>query len=82
MAAPPRNSPLSAEQRRASEVLIKTPHGVVEDMFMPTHGFDRGLIAGVVDEGLATARGEIVTSTGGTTIEVVRIRVSDEGRRA
>jgi len=49
---------------------------------MLTHGFSRGLIAGLVDEGLATARREVVTSAGGTTVDVVRIRISDAGRRA
>jgi hypothetical protein len=82
MAAPPRNTPLSAEQRRALLVLIKNPHGVREDLLMLTDGFGRALIASLVDEGLATARREIVTSAGGTVIEVVRIRISDVGRRA
>jgi hypothetical protein len=82
MAVSPRNTPLSVEQRRALVVLIKNPHGLVEDLLMLTQGFDRPLIAGLVDEGLATARREIVTSTGHTTIEVVRIRISDLGRRA
>ena len=63
-------------------VLIKNPHGVIEDLLMLTHAFSRALIAGLVDEGLATARREIVTSAGGTTIEVVRIRISDAGRQA
>jgi hypothetical protein len=63
-------------------VLVKNPHGVTEDLLMLTHGFDRVLITGLVDQGLAMARGEIVTAAGGTTIEVVRIRVSDVGRRA
>ena len=82
MAVPPRNTPLSAEQRRALLVLIKNRHGVIEDLLMLTHGFSRGLIAGLVDEGLATARREVVTSAGGTTVDVVRIRISDAGRRA
>lgn len=82
MAAPSRNTPLNAEQRRALVVLVKTLHGVMEDLLMLTHGFDCALIAGLVDEGLATTRREIVTSARGATTEVVRIRISDVGQRA
>lgn len=82
MAAPSRNMPLNAEQRRALVVLIRNLHGVMEDLLMLTHGFDRALIAGLVDEGLVTTRREIVTSAGGATIEVVRIRISEVGQRA
>ena len=39
------------------------------------------VIAGLVDEGLATAQREIVTAPGRTTTEVVRIRISDAGRK-
>ena len=44
------------------------------------HGFDRDMIAGLVDEGLATAHRE--ASTGRATIEVVRIRITEAGRMA
>jgi hypothetical protein len=47
-----------------------------------THGFDSDMIAGLVDEGLATGHRELVTASGRTTIEVVRIRISDAGRQA
>jgi hypothetical protein len=40
------------------------------------------MIGGLVDEGLAAAQREIVTGPGRTTIEVVRIKISDAGRRA
>jgi hypothetical protein len=40
------------------------------------------MIAGLVEEGLATARREIVAPPGRTTIEVVRIRITDAGRQA
>ena len=49
---------------------------------MLAYEFDRDLIAGLVDEGLATVQREIVTAPGRTTTEVVRIRISDAGRKA
>jgi hypothetical protein len=40
------------------------------------------MIAGLVDEGLATARREIIAASDRTTIEVARIMISDAGRSA
>jgi hypothetical protein len=40
------------------------------------------MISGLVDEGLATTRREILGASDGTTIEVSRIRISDAGRLA
>ncbi len=40
------------------------------------------MIAGLVEAPLAIARPEIVTGPGGAPIEVVRITITDEGRRA
>jgi hypothetical protein len=45
-------------------------------------GFGRDMIAGLVDDGLATAQREVVKGPGGTTMEVVRIKISDAGRGA
>jgi hypothetical protein len=45
------------------------------------HGFDTDMIAGLVRTGLATADREIVNARG-KTIEVVRITITDAGRRA
>jgi hypothetical protein len=39
------------------------------------------MIAGLVDEGVAEVQREVVTSPSRTTIDVVRIRISDAGRR-
>jgi hypothetical protein len=72
--------PLSAEQRRVLVLLASIPHGVTEDTLVLAHGFDRGIIGGLVDEGLATAHRE--AGTGRATIEVVRIRITDAGRTA
>jgi hypothetical protein len=57
-------------------------HGIAEDTLVLAHGFDRAMIAGPVHEGLATAMREVVTGPGSTTIEVVRIRITDAGRTA
>jgi hypothetical protein len=62
---------LSAEQRRALELLGSIPHGVAEDLLVLAHRFDSDMIAGLVHTGLARARREIV-ETGGAPIEVIR----------
>ena len=80
MVVPPREPSLSKEQRDALALLASIPYGITEDTLVLAHGFDRDMIAGLVDEGLATAHRE--ASTGRTTIEVVRIRITDAGRMA
>jgi hypothetical protein len=82
MAVPPREPSLSKEQRHALALLASIPHGITEDQLTLVHGFDRDMIAGLVQEGLATAEREVITSSGRTPIEVVRIRISDAGRMA
>jgi hypothetical protein len=42
------------------------------------HGFETKMLAGLVHEGLATA----IVGESGKTIEVVRIMITDAGRRA
>ena len=79
--ASPQEPSLSGEQRRALVLLANTPYGVIEDLLVHAYEFDRDMIAGLVDEGLATAQREIVTAPGRTTTEVVRIRISDAGRK-
>jgi uncharacterized membrane protein len=77
----PQRPCLGPDQRRALELLAKIPFGISADLLAVTHGFDRGMIAGLVEAGLATARSEIVTAPSHTIIEVVRIRISDSGRQ-
>jgi hypothetical protein len=79
---PPQNPALSAERRRALALLARLPRGMFEDLLVVAHDFDRAIIASLVEGGFATAHREIVTAPGHTTIEVVRIRISDAGRRA
>jgi hypothetical protein len=80
MAVPPPGPSLSKEQRHALALLASIPHGITVDLLALAHGFDRTMIAGLVDTGLATAQHEVVS--GRATIEVIRIRISDAGRRA
>jgi hypothetical protein len=81
MAAPPRKRRLDVEQRRALKMLADIPRGVTEDLLLLAYGFDSDMIAGLVRAGLATARRETMRA-GGKTTEVVRIRITDAGRRA
>jgi hypothetical protein len=78
-------TPTKTEPQQATTpvlvLLARFPHGINEDLLVLAHGLDRTMIAGLIEEGLATARREIVTGPGRTTIEVVRISISDAGRR-
>ena len=81
MATPPRKRRLTAEQRQALELLASDSHGATEELLVLAHGFDSDMIAGLVRAKLATARRDIVKA-GGKTVEVVRITITDAGRRA
>ena len=56
-------------------------HGLTEDQLVLVHEFDRDMIVGLVDKGLAAAHRETI-ETGGQSIEVVRVMITDAGRRA
>jgi hypothetical protein len=62
-------------------MLASDPHGATEELLVLAHGFDSDMIAGLVRAGFATAQRESIKA-GGKTIEVVRIRITDAGRRA
>lgn len=78
----PQESHLSAEQRCALALLARIPHGVIEDLLVLTHQFDRCMIAGLVDTGLARAEREMLAASDGAHVELIRIRISDAGRQA
>ena len=82
MVGTPREPSLSKEQRQALALLANIPHGITEELLVLAHGFDRSMIAGLVDEGLAEARCEIVAGPGRAVIEMVRIRITGVGRMA
>ncbi len=75
-----RSERLTAEQCRALALLTTAGRGGLTQSLLTTLGFDASVIAGLVNEGLATqtlSRGR----AGGNT-EVVRIRIKAGGRRA
>jgi hypothetical protein len=71
---------LSGEQRRALDMLAGSPHGCTEGK-LRAHGFTVRLLAGIVRAGLAIARPEIVKA-GGRTLSMLRLTITDAGRRA
>jgi hypothetical protein len=72
---------LSAEQRRALEILAAAGLRGCAGATLVAHGLDNGMIARLVHTKLATARRETVKA-GRKTIQGVRIVISDGGRRA
>ncbi len=80
MASPSRRRRLSQKARHALELLAIDQRGLTETLLL-TYGFTRGMLAGLVDAGLATEQRQTVRA-GGKTIEVVRIRITDAGQRA
>jgi hypothetical protein len=71
---------LSPEQRRALGLLASAALGYSESILL-AHGFTARMLGGLVLGGLATATQEIVQA-GKRPIEVVRMRITDTGRRA
>jgi hypothetical protein len=72
---------LTSERRRALELLASSPEGINEELLVHGHGFKLQMLVGLVRFGLATAEREVM-NTGGETIEVVRIRITNAGWRA
>jgi hypothetical protein len=71
---------LSLKARQALELLAVDQRGLAEALLL-TYGFTRDLLGGLVGTGLATAQQQTVNA-GGKTIRVVRIRITEAGRRA
>jgi hypothetical protein len=69
---------VSAEQRRALEMLAGSPNGCTEST-LRTHGFKVGLLAGLVRAGFAFAKPEVVKA-GERTLSFVRVVITDAGR--
>jgi hypothetical protein len=70
------------EQLRALKILAEVPRGIGEEMLVVGHGFSADVLADLVRNGLATVTTETKMVPRGLTIEVERIRVTDDGRRA
>jgi hypothetical protein len=71
---------LSQKARSALELLTVDPRGLAEPLLL-TYGFRRKMLAGLVRTGLATAQRQTV-KVRGQPAKVVRIRITDAGRRA
>jgi hypothetical protein len=80
MATPPRKRPLSPRVREALDLIASDPQGATE-AFMHAHGFSLKTLIGLVRSRLATVQRESV-KTHGKTIEIVRIRITEAGRKA
>jgi hypothetical protein len=84
MAMPPRKRRLSPQPRRAIELLellSSSPHGATEALLVRAHGFNSDMVTGLVRAGLATAERETMKA-GAKPIEIVRVRITDNGRKA
>jgi hypothetical protein len=75
-----RNARLTPKARRALELLAVDRRGLTETLLL-TYGFTHAMLAGLVRTGFATAQRQTV-KTGGNTMEVVRIRITEAGRDA
>jgi hypothetical protein len=73
---------LTREERRALEVLASEPYGATDGLLVLVHGLQIKMLAGLVREGLATAIVGEGVEADGKTAEVVRIVITDAGRRA
>jgi hypothetical protein len=73
---------LTREQRRSLELLARDPHGATGDRLVIAHGFETKMLAGLDYEGLAIAMVGEPVKAGGRTVEVVRITITEAGRRA
>jgi hypothetical protein len=76
MPGPPRKRHLSAEQRRALQLLADIPFGI-NDTAMLLNGFARDTIARLVRAGLATTERELKAGQ-----SIGRVRITEAGRRA
>jgi len=69
---------LSAEHRRALEVLAASPRGCTKGRLL-ADGFTVDMLVDLVREGLATAHRETMR-VGGRQIRIERYRITDAGR--
>jgi hypothetical protein len=72
---------LGPKQRRALELLARSPQGATEEMLIHGHGFSRRMLAGLVRAGLATVERRVIIA-GNTPVEVGKVRIAAAGRRA
>jgi hypothetical protein len=75
----PKQHRLSADCRRALQVLAASPDGYTEAIML-AHGFKPSLLVDLIRDGLATAKPEREIA-GRRTVEVARMRITDAGRQ-
>ncbi len=81
MIIPPRRPLLSAEQRRALEMLNRSPRSGCTNTFLAAHGFALTMLIGLVRDRLVEVETKTVMAPGRRT-ETVRFRITAAGRRA
>jgi hypothetical protein len=72
-------SHLTPKARSALELLAVDRRGLTETL-LRTYGFTLRMLAGLIRAGLATAQRQTVKA-GGQAIKVIRIRITEAGRR-
>ena len=72
---------LNADQRWALTLLADSGPGGCPEALLLAHGFTVDVVDGLLSNGLATKHHETM-SAGGRMIEVVRVRITDAGRKA
>jgi hypothetical protein len=72
---------LSAEQRRALDLLAGAGRNGVTGPLLAAHGFSAATIVGLVSRGLAMMAQEKVKA-GGKLVAVARVRIADAGHDA
>lgn len=77
----PRERYLTAERRRALQLLAGNPRGVAAELLVLAHECSRDVLAGLVLAGLATVVAETLNGDG-PAIKIERVRITDAGRRA
>jgi hypothetical protein len=71
---------ITADEREALRMLVGSPHGCSESIML-AHGFAIGMLRDLVRNEFATADREFVRA-GRRTITIVRLRITEAGRRA
>jgi hypothetical protein len=71
---------LTDEQRRALQLLARSPNGCTEALMM-AHGFDVSMLAKLVLDGLAVAV-DHSTTAGRRRMKVTWLRITNAGRKA
>jgi hypothetical protein len=78
----PRKPRLTAEQRRALEMLNRSPRSGCIASLLDAHGFPLAVLVGLVDDGLVHAQTETVRGPPDRRIEIVRVKITAAGRKA